>query len=116
MAFDGKQGKFYYRFSLTNAQYLSLIHIYNGSGAEIPGVVTRGIDVSEWQGKINWQKVKNSDIDFAFIRISSGTDYMDKYYDYNMSSANEADLPVGTYVYSKATTTLSLIHISRPVL
>lgn len=82
---------------------------YNGSGAEIPGVVTRGIDVSEWQGKINWQKVKNSDIDFAFIRISSGTDYMDKYYDYNMSSANEADLPVGTYVYSKATTTTAAL-------
>nr|WP_294530123.1 GH25 family lysozyme [uncultured Blautia sp.] len=82
---------------------------YNGSGAEIPGVVTRGIDVSEWQGKINWQKVKNSDIDFAFIRISSGTDYMDKYYDYNMSSANAADLPVGTYVYSKATTTTAAL-------
>lgn len=78
---------------------------YNGSGSVVEGAITRGIDVSEWQGKINWAKVKNSDIDFAFIRISSGTNYMDKYYDYNMTQANSVGLPVGTYVYSKATTT-----------
>ena len=30
---------------------------------------SNGIDVSKWQGKINWSKVKNSHIDFAFIRI-----------------------------------------------
>lgn len=78
---------------------------YNGSGAVIPDVVTRGIDVSEWQGKIDWQKVKGSDVDFAFIRISYGLSHMDKYYDHNMSQANAAGVPVGTYVYSLATNT-----------
>lgn len=78
---------------------------YNGIGAVVPGVVTRGIDVSEWQGKINWQKVKGSDVDFAFVRISYGLNHIDKYYDYNMSQAEAAGVPVGTYVYSLATNT-----------
>lgn len=77
---------------------------YNGSGVKIPGAITRGIDVSEWQGKINWTKVKKSNVDFAMIRIAYGTGYMDKTYDYNMKEANAAGMPVGTYVYSTATT------------
>ena len=32
---------------------------YNGSGEKIPGAITRGIDVSEWQGNINWSKIKS---------------------------------------------------------
>ena len=78
---------------------------YNGSGKVIPGAITRGIDVSEWQGKIDWQKVKNSDVDFAFVRISYGSGYLDKTYDYNMQEAELAGVPVGTYVYSLATST-----------
>lgn len=77
---------------------------YNGSGVAIPGAITRGIDVSEWQGKINWSKVKKSNVDFAMIRIAYGTGYMDKTYDYNMREANAVGMPVGTYVYSTATT------------
>lgn len=78
---------------------------YNGSGAVVPGVITRGIDVSEWQGKINWNKVKKSDVDFAFVRISYGLSHMDDYYEYNMTQAEAAGVPVGTYVYSLATNT-----------
>lgn len=77
---------------------------YNGSGVAIPGAITRGIDVSEWQGQIDWYKVKNSSVDFAFVRISYGTGYKDKYFDYNMQQAEAAGVPVGTYVYSLATT------------
>ena len=77
---------------------------YNGSGVVIPGAITRGIDVSEWQDKINWEKAKQ-DIDFAFIRISYGMKHMDLTYDYNMEQANLAGVPVGTYVYSLAVDT-----------
>ena len=69
---------------------------YNGSGVEIPGAITRGIDVSEWQGTINWQSVKNSNVDFAFVRIAYGSNYLDKTYDYNMQQAEQAGVPVGT--------------------
>lgn len=78
---------------------------YNGSGVEIPGAITRGIDVSEWQETIDWSKVKSAGVDFAFVRISHGTGYMDKKYDYNMKQAEAVGIPVGTYVYSTATST-----------
>lgn len=77
---------------------------YNGSGVEIPGAITRGIDVSEWQGTIDWTMVKNSGVDFAFVRVAYGKSYIDKKYAYNMEQAAAAGVPVGTYIYSLATT------------
>ena len=77
---------------------------YNGSGEVIPGAITRGIDVSSWQEKIDWKKVKKSDVDFAFIRLIHGLDLVDKYYDYNIRNAVANGIPVGIYVYSKALT------------
>lgn len=77
---------------------------YNGSGQVIPGAITRGIDVSSWQGVIDWKKVKKSDVDFAFIRIAHGINQLDSQYEYNMTQAEAAGVPVGTYVYSLALT------------
>ncbi|MBP3901845.1 MAG: hypothetical protein J6D53_10420 [Blautia sp.] len=77
---------------------------YNGSGKPIPGAITRGIDVSEWQGRINWSRVKGSNVDFAFIRLSHGFKHEDIYYDYNMKNATAANIPVGVYIYSTAKT------------
>lgn len=76
---------------------------YNGSGKKVEGAITRGMDVSEWQGKINWQEAKN-DLDFTFVRISYGIRHLDNYYEYNMTEAEAAGIPVGTYVYSLAKT------------
>ena len=82
---------------------------YNGSGEKIPGAITRGIDVSEWQGNINWAKVKTSGIDFAFVRISYGLSHEDYTYDANMTNAELAGVPVGTYVYSTALSTTTAL-------
>ena len=76
---------------------------YNGSGKKIEGAITRGIDVSEWQGKIDWQAA-SKDIDFTFIRIAHSTTHLDYTYDYNITEAEAAGVPAGTYVYSTATT------------
>lgn len=82
---------------------------YNGKGQVISGAKTRGIDVSEWQGNINWNQVADSNVDFAFIRVGGygSGDYqrLDKTYEANIRGANEAGLPVGVYYYSTATTT-----------
>ena len=65
-----------------------------------------GIDVSKWQGKIDWQKVKNSGVDFAVIRIGyrgeNGEIYKDSYADYNIQQADKAGILVGTYFFSTA--------------
>ena len=73
---------------------------YNGSGKKIDGAITRGIDVSQWQETIDWKLVKK-DVDFAFIRLSYGLNRVDSKFDYNMTQAEAAGVPVGTYVYSK---------------
>lgn len=77
---------------------------YNGSGVAIPNAITRGIDVSSWQGDIDWKKVKADNVDFAFIRVSYGTSLLDTKYAQNMKNANEADFPVGVYLFSTALT------------
>ena len=82
---------------------------YNGSGEVIPGAITRGIDVSEWQGNINWTQVKESGIDFAFVRISYGLSHYDYTYEANMTKAEQAGVPVGTYVYSTALSTTTAL-------
>ncbi len=67
---------------------------------------TNGIDVSKWQGKIDWEKVKQSGIDFAFIRIGyrgeNGTIYKDDNADYNIQQAQKAGVLVGVYFFSTA--------------
>ncbi len=76
--------------------------IHNGSGLPIPGAIKYGIDVSEWQGSINWARVADAGVDFAFIRICAGTGYLDKQYQANMTGANAVGIPAGCYVYSHA--------------
>ncbi len=68
---------------------------------------SNGIDVSKWQGKIDWRSVAASNIDFAFIRIGyrgeNGTIYKDDNADYNIQCAVTAGIPVGVYFFSTAT-------------
>ena len=67
---------------------------------------SNGIDVSKWQGKIDWQKVKNSGIEFALIRIGyrgeNGIVYKDDNADYNIQQAQKAGVLVGVYFFSTA--------------
>ena len=65
----------------------------------------KGIDVSKWQGEINWSKVKNAGIQFAMIRATFGWgEYKDKCFEYNYKNAKEVGIAVGAYHYSYATT------------
>lgn len=66
-----------------------------------------GIDVSKWQGEIDWEKVKNAGVEFAIIRMGYQTDYdgeyvIDPYFVANIEGAKSVNLPVGIYFYSYA--------------
>lgn len=63
-----------------------------------------GIDVSHYQGNINWKAVKEYGIDFAFIKCLQGKSRVDECFHTNMKNAIANDIPVGVYVYSKAKT------------
>lgn len=64
----------------------------------------KGIDVSEWQGQINFDRVKQSGIQFVIIRAGYGnsTSQKDRYFEENYSKAKAAGLKVGAYWYSYA--------------
>lgn len=67
---------------------------------------SNGIDVSQWQGTIDWGKVKESGIDFAIIRSGYGKHSWqeDPMFDINMEGAQNAGIACGTYWYSYALT------------
>lgn len=69
-------------------------------------VRTRGIDVSKYQGTINWKKVaKDSTIRFVYIKATEGTSIQDPMYRTNLRGAKKAGLLVGSYhLYSSKTT------------
>lgn len=60
----------------------------------------KGIDVSKWQGRIDWQRIK---VDFAIIRAGIGTS-KDVRFEENYAGATAAGIPVGVYWYLKAMT------------
>lgn len=68
--------------------------------------VYKGIDVSKWQGEINWSKVRNAGIDFAMLRSSfgSGNSQKDLCFEKNYEGAKKVGIAVGTYHYSYAET------------
>ena len=66
-----------------------------------------GVDVSAFQGKIDWKKVKDSGIHFAIIRLGyrgyeSGKLVEDEYAKTNLKNAKEAGLQIGAYFFSQA--------------
>ena len=70
------------------------------------GVTAQGIDVSEHQGRIDWDAVKASGIDFAILRIGFGAPSWGGRVDYqfsrNISECERLGIPYGIYIYSYA--------------
>lgn len=68
----------------------------------------RGIDVSKYQGQIDWQQVKDSGVEFVMIRTAyrgygqSGVLKEDEYARTNYENAKAAGLKVGVYLFSQA--------------
>jgi len=57
----------------------------------------RGVDVSSYQGEIDWHTLSNQDISFAFIKATEGSSFVDSRFDYNFSEAQKQDIAVGAY-------------------
>ena len=77
--------------------------------------VTYGIDVSKYQGTINWSKVKSAGINFAMIRVGyrtqkTGQIIADSNAKYNMQQAAANDIKIGVYFFSTAITTAEAIE------
>ncbi len=56
-----------------------------------------GIDVSKWQGDIDWQAVRAAGTQFAFVKATEGGDHADERFPQNYAAAKAAGIPVGAY-------------------
>lgn len=68
------------------------------------GDIYRGIDVSQWQGDIDWQKVKADVVDFAILRAGYGRGNIDPKFERNADECTRLEIPFGVYWFSYAYT------------
>lgn len=78
----------------------------------------RGIDVSRFQGDIDWNRVKKSNIDFAILKIANIYDdeeiYYDTKFDTNYQACKSLNFPIGIYIYNYCNRIASLeLNISK---
>ena len=69
-----------------------------------------GIDISKWQGNVDFQKLKEANVEFVIIRLGYQTGFdkeivLDKYYEQNIKLANKYGIKAGVYFYSYAKNT-----------
>lgn len=65
----------------------------------------KGVDVSKWQGRINWHEARNDGVEFAILREGYGKEspnQIDKRFEENYRNAKAVGIPVGVYHYSYA--------------
>lgn len=63
----------------------------------------KGIDVSKWNGNVDWDKVKADGIDYVIIRAGYGNSNVDPYFKSHIEGASKAGLKIGIYWFSYAT-------------
>jgi len=64
-----------------------------------------GLDLSEWQGEVDFEKIKESKVEFVILRVGSskgknGEYFLDSEFIRNITEANKNNIPVGIYYYS----------------
>lgn len=80
-----------------------------------------GIDVSAWQGEINFEKIKDAGVEFIMIRVggtrgTNGEYFVDKQFKRNIEEANKYGIKAGVYFYSYANSKESAIKDAKWVL
>ena len=85
------------------------------------GKTKAGIDVSKWNGDIDWDKAKNAGVEFAIVRAGyrgsvTGSLVQDIYFDANMKGAAVSGVPVGVYFFTQATNEVEAVEEASAVL
>ncbi len=91
-------------YSNTLTNYLDFKEVYNKRKNDNTLI---GIDVSKYQGDIDWQKVKDAGVEFAIIRLGYRYYYdeplsLDPYFQNNIENASKVGIKIGIYFYSYA--------------
>jgi GH25 family lysozyme M1 (1,4-beta-N-acetylmuramidase) len=100
-----------------DSQYTTLIDL----GSDKDNAIELGIDVSKWNGDIDWEVVKAEGVDFAIIRCgyrgsSSGWLIEDPYFYKNIQAAQKAGIKVGVYFFTQATELVEAVEEASAVI
>ena len=109
-------------FALTAAGVMAIAAIVSRYQLAAPGqtrFAVQGVDVSHHQGKIDWVALAASDVQFAFIKATEGTDHRDTMFERNWSESAAAGVQRGAYHFftfcsSGAAQAAHLIGVVRP--
>ena len=87
--------------------FLAVLVLFVGQSARaaLPEPVVKGIDVSRWQGDVDWAKVKEDGVSFVMLgigRYRDGKGIPDPKFEYNIQNALAQGIEVGVYLYSEA--------------
>ena len=72
-----------------------------------------GIDVSQYQGNIDWNQVKDAGVKFALIRGGYGKNNIDPYFHQNAKGATAVRIPIGIYWFSYALNTEMAVNEAK---
>lgn len=99
----------YFGNKATGFRFIDGIRYYfNNEGTMIGKNVKKVIDVSSWQGRIDWNTIKSTgDVDAAILRVGWGMSYYDpagtdSYFDYNVKECQRLGIPYSLYIYGYA--------------
>lgn len=87
-------------------------YYFNDAGEVILAATSKGIDVSKYQGQVDWEQARANGVEFALIRCGYGSEWNgegeynqdDETWEYNADECTRLGIPFGTYLYSYATT------------
>lgn len=87
----------------------------------LSGNAKAGIDVSKWNGDIDWDKVKNAGVEFAIVRAGyrgsvTGSLVEDPYFHANMTGAAASGIPTGIYFFTQAVNEVEAVEEASAVL
>lgn len=96
-------------------------YTFDSDGAMITGDGVMGIDVSKWNGTIDWEAVKNSGVSYVIIRCgyrgsSQGALIEDPKFEQNIKGATAAGLKVGVYFFTQAVDVVEAVYEASFVL
>ncbi|HZT84104.1 MAG TPA: GH25 family lysozyme [Gaiellaceae bacterium] len=89
------------RLRLLASLVLALTALVSASASDAATVRARGIDVSAWNGTINWAKVAGAGYRFAFGKATEGTSFTDRTYTANRNGSEAAGLVFGAYHFAR---------------
>jgi lysozyme len=81
---------------------------------------THGVDVSHYQGSIDWRKLaKHAHMHYAYIKATEGANFRDPYYEHNLKQARKHGVMVGSYIFFRPQVPLlaqmdNLFHTVNP--